>query len=232
MTLSKRLSENVRACFSGIWIQSCEHEDALLEIARLCHSENWKLATWDVDQGMRIQGQSGDAMSETTGADPLAAVRALGEPSTDDNPSLLVLVNFHRFLNSPEIVQAVASQIVQGKNNRTFVVILASIVQIPTELEKLFVCIEHDLPDRHQLEEIARGVATEDGELPDGVELQRVLDASCGLTRYEAEGAFSLSLVRTGRVAPATIWELKSQALTKSGLLSLHRGSESFADLG
>ena len=131
MTLSKRLSENVRACFSGIWIQSCEHEDALLEIARLCHSENWKLATWDVDQGMRIQGQSGDEMSETTGADPLAAVRALGEPSTEDNPSLLVLVNFHRFLNSAEIVQSVARQIVQGKNNRTFVVILTRSCRFP-----------------------------------------------------------------------------------------------------
>ncbi len=232
MTLSNRLAENVRACFAGIWIQSHEHEDALLEIARLCHGEDWKLATWDIDQGLRLQGQSVDAMSDTTGADPLAAVHALGAMSTDENPSLLVLVNFHRFLNSAEIVQAVARQIVQGKNNRTFIVILSPVVQIPTELEKLFVCIEHDLPDRQQIEEIARGVATEDGELPDGMELQRVLDASCGLTRYEAEGAFSLSLVRHGRVEPTAIWELKSQALTKSGLLSLHRGSESFADLG
>ena len=44
MILSKRLAENVRACFSGIWIQSCEHDDALMEIARLCHDEQWRLA--------------------------------------------------------------------------------------------------------------------------------------------------------------------------------------------
>ena len=56
MTLSERLAENVRACFAGIWIQSFEHEDALLEIARLCHSEQWKMATWDMstrDYGYR-----------------------------------------------------------------------------------------------------------------------------------------------------------------------------------
>ena len=232
MTLSERLAENVRACFAGIWVQSYEHEDALLEIARLCHSENWRLATWDIDQGLRPSGQSDSDLSETTGADPLAAVRTLGAMGTDDSASLLVLVNFHRFLNSAEIVQAVARQINHGKNNRTFIVILSPVVQIPTELEKLFVCIEHELPDRQQIEEIARGVATEDGELPDGVDLERVLDAACGLTRYEAEGAFSLSLVRHGRVEPSAIWELKSQTLTKSGLLSLHSGSESFADLG
>ena len=229
MTLSKRLAENVRACFAGIWIQSFEHEDALLEIARLCHGEGWKMATWDIDLGLRL---SGGTDSDTAAADPLAAVRALSAISDDETPSLLVLVNFHRFLNSAEVVQALARQIVQGKNKRSFVVILSPVVQIPTELEKLIVCIEHEMPDRDQIEEIARGVATEDGELSDGLDLQRVLDAACGLTRYEAEGAFSLSLVRHGRVEPSSIWELKSQTLTKSGLLSLHRGRESFADLG
>ena len=78
MSLSERLAENVRACFSGIWIQSCEHEDALTEIARLCHSENWRFATWDIDQGLRISGQTEEGQPESAGADPLAAVRALG----------------------------------------------------------------------------------------------------------------------------------------------------------
>ena len=232
MSLSMRLAENVRACFAGIWIQSFEHEDALLEIARLCHDQQWKLTTWDIDQGLCLSGGTDGGMTETAAADPLAAVRALSAMADDENPSLLVLVNFHRFLNSAEVIQAVARQIVQGKNNRTFIVILSPVVQIPTELEKLIVCIEHELPDRNQIEEIALGVATEEGELPKGGELERVLDAACGLTRYEAEGAFSLSLVRHGRVEPSSIWELKSQALTKSGLLTLHRGSESFADLG
>jgi SpoVK/Ycf46/Vps4 family AAA+-type ATPase len=59
-----------------------------------------------------------------------------------------------------------------------------------------------------------------------------VLDAAAGLTRYEAEGAFSLSLVRHERITPQTVWELKSGMLKKSGLLSLHRGAEAFASLG
>lgn len=232
MTLAERLAETVRACFAGIWIQSCEHEDALLEIARLCRDERWDLLNWDIDQGLWSSGSSENALPETTGTDPLAAVRALGTLGSDGGVSLLVLSNFHRFLNSAEIVQAVVRQIQLGKHQRTFLVVLSPVVQIPTELEKLFVCLEHELPTRNQITEIARGIATEDGELPEGVELERVLDAACGLTRYEAEGAFSLSLVRHGCVEPSAIWELKSQALTKSGLLSLHRGGESFADLG
>ena len=85
-------------------------------------------------------------------------------------------------------MQALARQIMQGKQNRTFIVILSPVVDIPTELEKHFVVVEHALPGREQLADIARGIATEAGELPEGDDLARVLDAAAGLTRFEAEG--------------------------------------------
>jgi ATPase family associated with various cellular activities (AAA) len=228
MTLSQRLAEYVRACFTGLWIESHEHEDALAEIARLCHAEKWRLATWDIDRGLLV----GKQQPSDTGQDPLAAIRALSAMAEPEGTALLVLVNFHRFLNSPEIVQALARQITAGKQNRTFVVILAPVVQIPVELEKLFVCLEHDLPSREQLQEIATGIADKPDELPEGTGLSSLLEAAAGLTRYEAEGAFSLSIVRHGCLAPEAIWELKSQMLKKSGLLQLHRGRERFNDLG
>src|SRR5262249_59796143 len=114
----------------------------------------------------------------------------------------------------------------------TWVVGVSPVVQPPVELERQFVVVEHDLPGRDQLERIARGVSTEAGELPKGDGPTAVLDAAVGLTRVEAENAFSLSLVRHNRVAPDVLWELKAQTLKKSGLLTLHRGGETFADLG
>ena len=105
-----------------------------------------------------------------------------------------MLRNFHRFLGSVEVVQALDSAISAGKQNRTIVVVLSPVVQIPIELERQFVVIEHDLPGRDQLQQIARTIATEPGELPDGDDLNAVLDSAAGLTRVEAENAFSLSL--------------------------------------
>ena len=229
--LTDRLAEYISACFSGIWIESHEHEDALAEIAQLCHREHWQLATWDIDRGLHRPGLT-DEPSSGSGPDPLAAIRSLGALASADGSALLVLTNFHRFLGSAEIVQALIHQITAGKQNRTFVIILAPVVQIPTELEKLLVILEHELPNREQLAEIASGIATEPGELPAGSELQTVLDASSGLTRYEAEAAFSLSLVRHGRIAADAVWELKTGMLKKSGLLSLHRSGDDFNSLG
>jgi hypothetical protein len=228
--LCHRLAEYVSACFTGLWVQSHEHDDALREIVQTCREHQWRLATWDIEQGLQIPGS--DMPAETGGSDPLAAIRAINALATSDGAALLVLTNFHRFLNSPEIIQALARQITLGKQNRTFIVVLSAIVQVPTELEKLFVILEHDLPNREQLDEIARGIATEAGELPDGEDLQTVLDAAAGLTRYEAEGAFSLSLTREGRIQPEAIWELKAGMLKKSGLVQLHRSTEGFDSLG
>ena len=198
----------------------------------MCRAENWRLASWDIERGLQIPNQPNGQPAEASGNDPLAAVRAINALAAPDSSALLVLVNFHRFLQSAEVVQALAQQIAAGKANRTFVLVLSPIIAIPTELEKLMVVVEHDLPAREQLEQIARGIATEAGELPDGDALQTVLDAAAGLTRYEAEGAYSLSLIRHRRLAADSLWELKSQALKKSGLLQLYRGDERFDSLG
>ncbi|HEX4131086.1 MAG TPA: hypothetical protein VHZ24_13680 [Pirellulales bacterium] len=218
MTLAEQLRELIDACFTGLWVQSHEHDDALAEIARLCREHDWRLATWDVAQGLAVTGV-GNGATPDAGPDPLAALRALPALATPEGAALLVLVSFHRFLQSAEIVQTLVGQLMAGKQSRTFVVILSPIVQIPVELEKLFLVVEHELPTREQLLELARGVATGADELPSGPQLDAVLDAAGGLTRYEADAAYSLSLVRHGRLTPEALWQIKSGLLKKSGLL-------------
>jgi hypothetical protein len=231
MALAEQLGEYIDAAFTGIWIESHEQADALAEMAQLCRRERWTLLTWDIESGLSTSGQP-DQMGSAGGQDPLAAIRSLSSLGSENSAAILVLQNFHRFLSSAEIVQALSRQILLGKQNRTFLVILSPVVQIPVELEKLFVVIEHPLPSREQLAEIARGVATEDGELPHGCDLERVLDAAVGLTRYEAENAFSLSVARHAVIAPETLWELKGQTLKKSGLVQLYRSQQDFSSLG
>ncbi len=227
-SFTERLGEYVRACFTGLWVQTHEPHEAQAELAGLCRRENWQWASWDLEQGFQVAGQPVDQDLR----DPLSALRAVNSLATPDGTVLLVLRNFHRFLQSAEIVEAVTRQILLGRQNRTFLVILAPVVQLPVELEKLFAVLEHELPDREQLQSIAQEIATEPSELPDQSELAAVLDAAAGLTRIEAENAFSLSLIRHQRITSAAIWELKQGMLRKSGLLELYQGTEDFQSLG
>lgn len=224
-TLKQRLREYVSGCFTGIWVETQEPQEAVSDIQSLCQEEAWRFARWDIDRGLRLAGQAVE-----DGQDPLSAVNSASAMGEDT--SILVLENLHRFLSSAEIIQAVVSQLHAGKQSRSIIVVLAPVLELPPELEKMFVAIDHSLPDREQLREIAEGIGVEEGELPEGRELDQVLDAASGLTRSEAESAFSLSLVRHGRITPETTWELKTQTLKKSGLLELYQGDANFDDLG
>ena len=210
-------------------MQTSEPDEAEREIARHAVEHKWRLAVWDIAGGMRIP----PAAATDTCGDPLAALRALPALAQANGTAVLILHNFHRLLNSPEVVQATIGQLLAGKQQRCFLVVLSPVVSIPVELEKLFVVLEHQLPDREQLLRIAQELTSELPEdLPKSAELERVLDAAAGLTRYEAEGAFALSIARHNRVRPEAIWELKAQTLRKNNLLALHRGKEQFDSLG
>ena len=96
MKLSERLDELVRACFTGIWIESHEHDDALAEIKQLCSDNEWRFASWDIDRGLKLPGNV--CPDEAGGADPLAAIRSMAAFGNDETASIVVLTNFHRFL--------------------------------------------------------------------------------------------------------------------------------------
>ena len=226
--LKEKLKQLVSACFTGIWIETFEFQETLSEIAQLCRDAEWIGATWDVSSGLRIG--SGEPAAEAT--DPLAAIRAVKGLASEGSTVLLVMNNLHKFVSSVEVMQALQHQLIEGKQNRTIIIGLSPQATIPIELEKLFVVVEHSLPDRQQLEAIARELATEDDELPDETELATILDAAAGLTRLEAENAFSLSLVRHGRIEPGAVWELKAGMLKKSGLMQLYHGQDDFDSLG
>ena len=233
MKLCDELTSYVHAAFSGIWVQSLEPDEAEREIVRHARSKKWKVAVWDIAQGLRLPGNANSAGQDTGAGDPLAALRALPALAEAHGTALLLLHNFHKFLASPEVIQTMFAQLIAGKQQRTFIVVLASVVQIPVELEKLFVVFEHSLPDREQLHRIARDLTSDrPDDLPTGADLDRILDAAAGLTRYEAEGSFALSLTKHNAFLPQVIWDLKAQALKKNNLLRLHRGTESFASLG
>ena len=185
--------------------------------------------TWDIAQGLKV---SGDTTLSSESIDPIGAVKALAANNNDEVPSLLVLKNYHRFLGSGEVVAEIAKAVTEGKTHRNFVVVLSPVVQLPPELERLFIIVDHEPPTRDELLELLSGIATEGNEMPTGGPLDAVLDAAAGLTRYEAENAFSLSLVRHAAIRPDTIWELKTQALKKSGLLNLCRSESDFSSLG
>src|SRR5262249_48997864 len=138
VTLASQLTDYVNAAFTGLWVQTHEPDEAEREILTACQEQHWQAAIWDVAHGLRIPGHPGAVPPDTGTGDPLAALRSLPSLGRADGSALLILRNLHRFLSNPEVVQTCFNQLVSGKQQRAFVVVLAPVVQIPVELEKLF----------------------------------------------------------------------------------------------
>ena len=218
------LIEHVNAAFSGIWVQTHQADEAESELRQAGKDQSWELAVWDIANGIR----SGTGAKGVAAGDPLGGVKHL--EGMAGQTCVLVVHNLHRFLGNAELVQVVQNALVNGKADRRFLVVLSPVVQIPPELEKLFVVLEHALPGHQQLIEMAKGLLGD--AKPDDVALVRIGEAASGLTHFEAESAMALSITRHGEIRPEVIIAHKAQALKNGSLLALHRGTESFADLG
>ncbi|QDT15080.1 ATP-dependent zinc metalloprotease FtsH 1 [Alienimonas californiensis] len=216
--MAAKLAELIAAAFPGVLAVSPEPEEVLRDLTGLCRERGWNFAPWTADGG------------EDGPADPLAAMKALPQSGDGETPSLLAMVHPQRYLNSPELLAAMRSALAAGKTRRTHLILIQPTGELPPELSRDFAVLDCPLPSREELEAVARGVATEEGELPDP--LTPVLDAAAGLTRSEAENAFALSLVRHGRLDPDPLWELKAKQLAAGGPLSLSRGGPGFDALG
>lgn len=229
--LQRNVKDHVNACFTGLYVVTQEPNEAIKEIAATAAARDWSVATWDIADGLAFVHPNptpGDRDQDTL--KPLHYLQAV-EPGSGRS-TLVVLPDYHFFLQDPLVIETLRHTIIRGKETRTFVVITAPSVRIPPELEKLFIVIDHDLPAREEIETIMREVSAEEDIPEDPSAVGKLLDAAVGLTHYEAEGAFALSLARHNKLDASVLWNVKASALRKAGTLELYRGNETFGDLG
>jgi hypothetical protein len=225
--LHDQLSELVHASFGGIWLVTREADEAERTIAKLCAGQEWDLTCWDCARGLYKLDNGGVGGASSPG-DPIAPLSHYG---THGRTTLLLLHNYHHFVRNPVVMQHLINRVLRNKTVKNTLVVTTPTGVIPMELDKLFAVVEHKLPTPDELVKIAGELVDPDD--PGCFEAERAVIANAtGLTRYEAENAFTLSLVRHEEIRASAIAELKAQMLEKSGLLKLHRGREKFQDLG
>lgn len=260
MSLSSELHELTRASFAGLWVHTQEDAVALVEIRQLCHEQNILLATYDLASGVSGSVEfAGDGTSQHQPSEIftkqqtawsksptaflrdipaiLPAIRQERRYPEGQGPRMLLVVlrngHFPELVPPPLHTQLLANLIHEGKANDYSIAVLSPLVKIPLELERLFTVIRHSLPTKPELRALALEQDAEASEMPQDEEAWgRVVDAAAGLTIYEAENAYALSIIRGQPFNPTIIWDLKAQTLAKKGILKLYQGNDSFERVG
>jgi len=175
---------------------------------QLLPCEGWRFFAWDCIQGIKDL-ESKKILEEIR--DPVEAVKWL----TQYQDTVLLAHNLHLFMDIPEVVQSIQNGVPRWKATGSSLVMISPVIRMPPECDKYFHVIDLPLPNENEL-------FTLQGELGKQTKIETDLNAAraaMGLTEFEAETAYALSLIRSGRFSTRVISEAKSQMIRKSGLM-------------
>lgn len=172
--------------------------------------DGWRFTSWDCIKGI-IDIKENTLVDEIR--DPVEALKWLGT-NTD---TVLLAHNLHLFLEVPEIIQAIQNGVFRWKATGCALCIVSPYARFPLEIEKMFHVINVPLPSYNSMMALQHDMGAPLNIAPD----HTAAFGARGLTEFEAETAFALSLIRTGKFSPEVIFETKSQMIRKSGLMEL-----------
>jgi hypothetical protein len=198
------ITNYLKAGYPLIYLCTQEAERA----ARSVKASGWSTFTWDCLRGI-TESNSGRTIEDTK--DPLLALKWLcGKRDT-----LLTVHNFHHFMGSVEVIQEIQNSLSVWKGQGGCLVIAGPQVTLPPEIEKYFTLLDFALPTPQDLLEIQQELGESLGVQPNHV----AVEAARGLTEFEAETAFALSLVVKKRFCPEVITQQKMQMIRRTGLM-------------
>jgi AAA+ superfamily predicted ATPase len=228
----------IRARYPLIYLVSWEEQrlDAVLQDVAQNHGK--ALLQWSVTRGLRrVSGARAMTISEQS-RDP---IEALGAVAKLTEPSLVVLKDFHPFLDNPPVVRAMRELAQDLKSTYTTVLLLSPTLTIPVELEKEISVLDVPLPSFRDLYQLLKEIVTvvRKGNKA-RVELtkdqaEQIIKAAQGLTLSEAENAFAKAIANDGVLDKDDIrlvLDEKRQVIRKSGLLEFVTVEQELAHVG
>lgn len=227
----------IRARYPLIYLVSWEEQrlDAILMDVAQNHGK--ALLTWSVTRGLRRLGPRTVTVNETS-RDPMEALSAIGKLS---EPSLVVLKDFHPYLDNAAVVRSLRELSQELKSTYTTVILLSPTLTIPVELEKEISVLDVPLPTFRDLFQLLREIVAvvRQGNKA-RIDLTRdqaeqLIKAAQGLTLSEAENAFAKAIANDGVLDKDDIrlvLDEKRQVIRKSGLLEFVNVEDDLGHVG
>ncbi|BDG09439.1 AAA family ATPase [Anaeromyxobacter paludicola] len=234
----RELDTLVRARYPLIYLVSWEEARVDAILRDLAEQHGKALYAWSVTKGLRRLGDRRGREQQEGGKDPVEALAAVEKLS---EPSLVVLKDFHPFLNDPTVVRAVRELGQALKSTFTTVMILSPTLHIPPELEKEISVLDVPMPSVRELLQLLKEIVTVVREGKKAVvdlskeDAERLIQAARGLTLTEAENAFAKAIAFDGRLDKddvALVLDEKRQVIRKSGLLEYQPAEEQLGNVG
>lgn len=230
--MKEELKILIKAQYPLIYLVTPEEARAEQAIANIAQGERpqLKVFTWTTTHGLIGLDQPRQTAHHNTLAPQMAIQSAIREK----DPSLFIFKDLHPFF-SPEVVRLLRDAVLAFKGTDKSIILVSPIQQIPIELEKEIVVLDFPLPTIPELDEVLSS------HLPSGSPnlnpevREKLLRASLGLTRDEAEKVYQKAKVTSGRLSESEldiILSEKKQLIRRNGILEFIEEDETIDSVG
>ncbi|MGZ6142684.1 MAG: AAA family ATPase [Myxococcales bacterium] len=228
----------IRARYPLIYLVSWEEQRLDAILADVAQNHGKALLNWSITRGLRRTAGARTLTLSEQSRDPVEALNAIAKLT---DPSLVVLKDFHPYLDSPPVIRAMRELAQELKSTYTTVILLSPSPVIPVELEKEISVLDVPLPgfrDLYQLLKEIIAVVRQGNKARIDLkreEAEQLIKAAQGLTLSEAENAFAKAIANDGVLDKDDIrlvLEEKRQVIRKSGLLEFIGLDEHLGNVG
>ena len=223
------ISNYINAAYPLLAISTSEPDRAEKTIASELQEGGHTCYRWDLSAGLS-EMIGGESVQIDPG--PLAPIAWLMSNAAPES-TVMFVHNFHKFLGSIEVLQALINSRDVLKSYGKAIVMVGPEITLPPELEKSVQLLDFELPDKYALAGILQSICNDASvEYPQNA--TDLIKQATGLTAYEAESCFALSLSSTGLESfdRRIIIEAKTQIIRKNASLELSHFPEKFSDIG
>ena len=220
-----------RARYPLVYVVSFEEGRVDRKLKEITDARKKQLFNWTITNGLEMP--DGSLITELK--DPIKVLEYILQ---NDANALFVLRDYHHYLNDPVVVRKLRDVAHALKITRKNIIFLSPVLKVPTELEKEIAVIDYQLPDKKELSEIIKKIASSLDEtknldiLKSDEKMDKIVEAALGLTAEEAENVFAKSLVQTGQFDIHIVLSEKEQIIRKSGVLEYYHANERMKEVG
>lgn len=222
---------------------------ALVERMKAAFNGSVVLLAWDCVRALFGVNKPGEAFVESlvpSGGDPNFPPPAPGSTLVEaidivttkaPDRSILCLYNSHRFMDTPEAMQAISNARDSWKRGGKTLILMQPSSKLPSELTGDVMTFDDPLPTRDEIgEALTREInaAREAFEVaePDDQQRGAAADALAGLSAFAVEQSAALCLVNNRAIVSSDLWERKRAMIEQVPGLSLDDGKRTLDAMG
>ena len=232
--MQEELSILIQAQYPLIYLVTAEEDRAEKEIAAIAQMRQQprKLYVWTLTHGMVEYGQTATNQHNST----ISPEAAIEWTTRQKDPAIFVFKDLHPFKDSAAVTRWIRDAIASFQGTQKVIILMSPIQQVPIELEKEVVVLDFALPDLPALDKVLTLALDHNHQTRlTATGKEKILKASLGLTKDEAEKVYRKAYVKRGKITEDEVdivLSEKKQLIRRNGILEFIEEDETIDSVG